>query len=276
MPTPELCLVCHGEAQRASGQSNAPPVASLAEQPPRVTRQTPSALPAEIRFAHGSHARAAGLTCAACHGDIAGSDGLLPDAPISKDACMNCHAERNASNDCATCHREVRADRPPPTHARAWDVVHGDVLRSGDTASVNRCSLCHTETTSCRACHEQQAPRDHTHHWRLRSHGIAVSLDRSRCSTCHRSDFCQSCHESTRPLSHRGGFGSPQNRHCTTCHFPVRQEGCTTCHQGPSSHLLAAPMPAWHVPSMDCRRCHGRGTSLPHPDSGDACTTCHR
>lgn len=275
MPPPELCLVCHGhEAQNP--QNEAPPLAALFEDPPRLRTHPIATLPDDIVFSHGVHVRGYGLSCADCHGDVGSSRVIPPESAVKKDECMGCHAERGKRNDCATCHRAIDRDWQPPTHQRAWEVLHGDVLRSGDSASINRCSLCHDETQSCRVCHEQNAPRSHTHHWRLRGHGIAVSLDRSRCSTCHRTDFCERCHQETQPLSHRGGFGSPQNRHCATCHFPAQQEGCTTCHKGPSSHLLATPIPSWHVPSMNCRLCHGKGAPLPHFDSGDSCTLCHR
>jgi hypothetical protein len=71
-------------------------------------------------------------------------------------------------------------------------------------------------------------------------------------------------------------FGSPQNTHCLSCHLPLQGEGCFTCHKGTPSHQTAAPMPANHLPSMNCRQCHGLTAPLPHPDNGSLCTACHK
>jgi hypothetical protein len=275
MPPAELCLVCHGHEAPDVGRP-APEVPALFEQPPRLRVHQVASLPDDVIFSHRVHVQEYGLGCADCHGDVGSSAVIPPDSAVPKDECMGCHAERGKRNDCAACHRLIDRSWRPPSHDNAWEMRHGDVMRSGDTASANRCEMCHTETTSCRTCHEQQAPRDHTHYWRLRGHGIAVSIDRERCETCHRTDFCTTCHAETRPISHRAGYGSPQNRHCANCHFPARQAGCETCHKEPSSHLLATPLPSWHLPSMNCRACHGQGVPLPHFDSGDTCTLCHR
>ncbi|HLU39326.1 MAG TPA: cytochrome c3 family protein [Planctomycetota bacterium] len=271
----EVCAPCHDRLDR-----DRPPELRLlaAHYEEYRYRRTPVAtLADDVRFSHRVHVQDAGLDCAACHGDVAHSAGI-PQPAVRKADCMGCHAERGASNECATCHEAIDRAWPPPTHDRAWLRRHGEVFRARSEASVDRCELCHDATQSCDACHREVMPQDHTEHFRLRGHGTFAAIDRSRCFTCHvhRRDFCDRCHQSTRPLSHVAGFGPPQNRHCTACHLPAAQSGCTTCHEGGAPHPTADPMPAWHSPAMNCRQCHGAGVALPHPDPGHQCTACHR
>jgi hypothetical protein len=202
---------------------------------------------------------------------------IRAEAENWKPKCMQCHADRGLDNaDCRRCHRQIDRDWRPYSHARAWDEQHGEIVRRGDPASQHRCELCHDQTTSCQACHHTSMPRNHDNYFRLRGHGMMAALDRSRCYTCHRTDTCEQCHSETRPLSHRGGYGSPQQRHCTGCHFPLASSGCIVCHKATPDHQQAAPMPPSHSPAMNCRQCHGNGQPLPHPDGGHPCTACHR
>ena len=108
--------------------------------------------------------------------------------------------------------------------------------------------------------------------------GVAVSIDRSACETCHQVDFCASCHRETAPRSHRAQWGEPVDKHCLNCHFPVSAERCSVCHQdGTPSHAQAHPKPAVpvHTAGSNCRGCHGVTVRLPHVDSGDDCNACH-
>jgi hypothetical protein len=272
MPGPQLCAVCHD-----TQDVELPPedrIAALFDDAGRYQREQLVSLSREVIYSHRTHVGTYQLDCADCHGDMAETAGW--SLPIGKKECMECHSEAGRPNDCATCHREITMNWAPPNHERAWRIVHGDVVHSGDPSSVNRCAMCHDQESSCQACHLVEQPRDHTNFWRRRGHGIMTSLDRSSCATCHRSDFCQRCHESTRPVSHRGGWGSPLNRHCTQCHFPLQSTSCFTCHKSDPSHNQATPLPPDHNPAMNCRSCHGNGAPLPHHDPGALCTQCHR
>jgi hypothetical protein len=153
---------------------------------------------------------------------------------------------------------------------------HGEVVRGGSERSEDRCTLCHQQGNSCSTCHQRMPPASHDNTFRLRTHGLQASIDRSGCGVCHTQDSCASCHRVTQPRSHRGGFGAPTNNHCVSCHLPVQDTGCRACHASTPSHDRAARLPADHVPSMNCRLCHGNGVALPHPDGGHACTSCHR
>jgi len=273
LPGPQLCRPCHDRRDEA----DLPPEYRLDaqfEEDGRFKAQHLAQIPDEVRFSHGRHAEA-GVSCADCHGDAGTSEVLPSDAAVSKDACLSCHAERGARNDCGACHIQINKDWLPDSHAHAWDLAHGKVVRARDPAVSNRCSLCH-EPASCQSCHRENMPVSHTNFWRLRGHGVMVSLDRSRCSTCHRTDFCIRCHENTRPRSHTAGWGFPRERHCTVCHYPLRSTSCITCHKSTPGHMQATPLPPGHLPSMNCRQCHGSGAPLPHPDNGQQCTICHR
>jgi hypothetical protein len=231
----------------------------------------------EVKFSHARHIEAE-VDCDACHAAVMEDKGPGLRIRGGKVSCMQCHAKTKLGNDCAVCHRTLRVDQPPRDHGVGWKRMHGAhsermIKGTGETT----CAQCHQEQ-SCTGCHQTEKPADHTNYWRQRGHGVMVSLDRSRCATCHRSDFCNRCHMHTEPRSHRGAWGSPQNTHCNACHLPLQGTGCYTCHKATPSHLQATPMPPGHLPSMNCRQCHGPGLTapLPHFDPGTTCTSCHK
>jgi hypothetical protein len=274
MPTLALCLKCHEEID-SDKPEDVRAVAFFDEQG-HYKRRAVATLSEEIVFSHRPHVYLHRISCEECHGKVGASRAIPPESAVKKDECMACHRKAGKTNACNECHSKINSSWIPYTHKHLWDIRHGQVVRSQNKDSANRCAMCHAQPASCDACHQATLPRDHTNHWRRRSHAFVVSLDRSRCATCHRSNFCNRCHLSTRPRGHRGGFGSPQNRHCLSCHLPLRGEGCYTCHKATPSHALAAPMPGWHTPAMNCRQCHGVTATLPHPDNGGACTACHK
>jgi hypothetical protein len=235
-----------------------------------------ASVPADVRFSHERHACEAKLECTACHADIAEQEDV-PLAPlVQKAACMDCHASYGKRNACTECHQSIDETWVPPSHGQAWMRGHGEVVRACSERSQDRCDLCHRDAASCQTCHQRMPPQSHDQTFRLRTHGLMASIDRSDCAVCHTQDSCAQCHQTTRPRSHRGGFGAPANNHCVSCHLPVQDNGCRVCHAGTPSHDAAAPLPADHVPSMNCRLCHGNGVALPHPDGGHVCTACHR
>jgi hypothetical protein len=274
MPPPELCATCHDRFD-----ADKPPerrVAAFYGADSRYRTVAVSGRGPEVRFSHRTHVTTAKLDCERCHADIETQDEVPLQPLATKDACMSCHAQHGRGNECADCHTQIDRSWTPPSHAAGWTRLHGDAVHEDTGSSADRCTLCHDEQASCNVCHQQQLPRSHDQAFRTRTHGLHASLDRSRCHVCHATDSCQQCHESTRPRSHRGGFGAPQDRHCVSCHFPLADVGCSVCHRDTPSHDLATPLPDDHSPAMNCRTCHGNGVRLPHPDGGHACTVCHR
>lgn len=57
-----------------------------------------------VYFSHEIHVRKAKTECGVCHGDVAAREVLHQEKSISMYACMRCHDERKAPNDCARCH----------------------------------------------------------------------------------------------------------------------------------------------------------------------------
>jgi hypothetical protein len=270
MPTQAQCKLCH---QGIDAGKPPEKQASVLFVEGGIRTSHVSQLGPEVVFSHASHV-GRGQECGSCHKAIEQSTRIDAGVRVDMDACTACHASKGAKNDCATCHREIRATTAPESHAQAWTKLHGQAVRWPGGEMADRCSLCHTES-KCTTCHMEQAPESHNNFWRIKGHGVAAEMDRQGCAVCHRSDSCQRCHADTPPLSHTGSFGAPLDTHCASCHFPLSDNGCIVCHKGTPSHALATPLPASHNPGMNCRQCHGVTQPLPHVDNGSSCTMCH-
>lgn len=271
LPGPQLCRVCHADIDK-----DKPPerqVEAWFDADARFTRARVPQIPAELNFSHAAHNR--NLSCEDCHGDMRTRQDL-PPLVLSKDTCMDCHAQRRVENSCATCHKERGPHSKPDTHGLSFLRFHGEIVQAGLRDSPNRCELCHDQASHCDRCHHTRRPKDHTFHFRNRGHGLAASVDRERCATCHSPSSCETCHRKTPPRSHSAGWGGAAARHCGSCHLPLAAESCRTCHKATPGHQTATPLPPGHNPAMNCRLCHGAGAPLPHPDNGDTCTSCHR
>ncbi len=276
-PRAAQCALCHADLD-----AEKPPdlqVASLFEgETFRAARGVK--LADEVRFSHPSHVTR-GLECVACHAQVATDEGHLEERGaelgLSMAECLACHAASAgpAQDECAACHAQIRSDVAPPNHVANWTRYHGSLVRARSEARADSCVLCH-EPADCSTCHQAVEPASHNNFWRRRGHGITAALDRESCATCHDSDSCQRCHDEIRPQSHVGSWGEPRDRHCLACHEPLRGESCGVCHATAPSHELATPLPADHLPGMNCRQCHGAGQPLPHVDNGQSCTGCHR
>jgi hypothetical protein len=271
MPAQGQCMLCHDEID-----AEKPPerqIATLFADGAFKAGRFEALQDGELIFSHRAHATGS-QDCDACHTGIEENEWVGSLKPLAMAECQGCHATAGAPNECATCHSEIRADRPPASHAFHWDKTHGDAVRAGGLKGAQSCSLCHDEST-CTSCHMSEPPENHNNHWRRRGHSLMAQLDRDRCSTCHQPDACDRCHMQTQPMSHAGMWGGTRSRHCVSCHFPLQSEGCSVCHKATPSHSLAAPKPPGHTPLLDCRQCHGIVAPLPHVDKGDDCNICH-
>lgn len=276
MPSKDLCMMCHEEIDAAPGRPPEKKVAWFLDAAGAPAWSAFTRQSSEIVFSHQAHA-AKQVRCEACHGDMVKSPGLVPAGMFQRmDACVACHRKAAPGrNECRTCHTLLDRHVAPASHYQLWGKRHGICEREGtEVATANDCAMCHGRD-ACTTCHQTQAPDDHTNFWRLRGHGIAARVDRTRCATCHTSDGCNRCHRETAPMSHSAGWNAPRNRHCTSCHLPLSQSpGCAVCHTAIPGHAAVPPWPAWHSPALNCRSCHA--ATLRHPDNGDACTHCHR
>jgi predicted CXXCH cytochrome family protein len=66
----------------------------------RVYDYAPSA---HVRFEHAPHIRAK-VECSTCHGNQAAQTVAQRMVEMDMGFCVNCHKQKQASNDCLTCH----------------------------------------------------------------------------------------------------------------------------------------------------------------------------
>jgi hypothetical protein len=66
----------------------------------RVYSFTPDA---HVKFRHAPHYQA-GIACATCHGDLTKAVSAELTVKHNMGTCLNCHRQKNASEDCAACH----------------------------------------------------------------------------------------------------------------------------------------------------------------------------
>jgi formate-dependent nitrite reductase cytochrome c552 subunit len=103
LPASNVCMNCHVAVKKES-----PHIQKLAESA-KTKKPIPWVriyqLPGYVYFSHRVHTDA-GATCQTCHGPVAERDELKKEVDISMGACMECHRQNKASNDCKLCHEE--------------------------------------------------------------------------------------------------------------------------------------------------------------------------
>lgn len=102
-PPESLCMTCH-----ASIKKDSPAIQKLAafakdKKPAPWVRIYK--LPDYVWFSHKVHMKKA--ACETCHGPVAERDVVKQEKPITMAACMACHDETNALNECNTCHSQL-------------------------------------------------------------------------------------------------------------------------------------------------------------------------
>jgi hypothetical protein len=187
------------------------------------------------KFAHAAHV-AAGIGCAACHGEPAAADPRIPGKPD----CRSCHETADEYADCRVCHAESM-ELKPSSHDGGWDVRHGAVARDDQAL----CAGCHTQTT-CQECHagDNVRPRSHSLNFAF-EHASKARGQELECAVCHTEpEFCSSCHAAQQvlPRSHSsvGWVRLPDGgQHAVDGAFEI--EGCIACHsEGPGAPTCAA------------------------------------
>lgn len=61
-------------------------------------------VPDYVLFSHKQHHRKAEITCETCHGPVSEREVMIQEKPVTMAACMDCHDEMQAPNECNTCH----------------------------------------------------------------------------------------------------------------------------------------------------------------------------
>ena len=101
-PAESKCMGCHTAVKKDS-----PEILKLAhfyaEKKP-VPWVRVYQLPDYVWFSHKRHLAKPGIGCDTCHGPVAERDIIVKEKPITMQACMTCHEQRDASNECNFCH----------------------------------------------------------------------------------------------------------------------------------------------------------------------------
>jgi hypothetical protein len=103
LPSVRTCMICHNTI--ATERPRIRQITAWREQGLDLAWQRVYGYPEEshVRFNHAPHIRAE-IACATCHGDIAAGTVAERHVDLTMGFCVNCHTERQASNDCLTCH----------------------------------------------------------------------------------------------------------------------------------------------------------------------------
>jgi hypothetical protein len=103
IPSVKTCMICH--SQIATDKPLIKQVASFSEKGIEIPWQRVYGFTREahVRFNHAPHVRAS-VACATCHGDVAKQTVAERSVDHTMRFCVNCHREKQVSNDCLTCH----------------------------------------------------------------------------------------------------------------------------------------------------------------------------
>jgi c(7)-type cytochrome triheme protein len=104
-PTLADCMDCHGKPRGT--HPDEPKVRAYAERGQEIPWVRVDRLPGHVYFSHAAHVTLAKMKCEECHEGIQSATQVLtlPDVNQTMEDCMRCHRERNASNQCKTCHK---------------------------------------------------------------------------------------------------------------------------------------------------------------------------
>ena len=101
MPAVQTCMGCHQVVGQNSAEIKKLVTYSAKGQPVPWVRI--HKVPEYVRFPHMRHVNA-GVTCQDCHGPVQEMDRVYQAKSLNMGWCVNCHVERKARYDCATCH----------------------------------------------------------------------------------------------------------------------------------------------------------------------------
>jgi len=103
IPSVKTCMICH--SQIATTKPLIKQVTAYSDKGIDIPWQRVYGFTQEahVRFNHAPHIRAK-VDCATCHGQL--KDQTVAERVVDHTMgfCVNCHRQKNASNDCLTCH----------------------------------------------------------------------------------------------------------------------------------------------------------------------------
>ncbi len=103
LPKENFCMSCHSAIKTESPHIQK--LAAAARQMKAIQWERVYKLPEFVYFSHRVHVKA-GASCETCHGAVRERDVITKEVAHTMKACMACHTERQARNECTTCHEE--------------------------------------------------------------------------------------------------------------------------------------------------------------------------
>ena len=103
IPSVKTCMICH--SQIATDRPLIKQVTAYSEKGVEIPWQRVYGFTQEahVKFNHAPHIRAK-VDCAQCHGDLSKQTVAERSVDHTMGFCVNCHRQKNAPNDCLTCH----------------------------------------------------------------------------------------------------------------------------------------------------------------------------
>jgi cytochrome c7-like protein/class III cytochrome C family protein len=103
IPSVKTCMICH--SQIATDRPLIKQVTGYSDKGVEIPWQRVYGFTREahVRFNHAPHVRAS-VECSACHGDVAKQSVAERVVDHNMGFCVNCHKQKNAPNECLTCH----------------------------------------------------------------------------------------------------------------------------------------------------------------------------
>ena len=103
LPSVNTCMICH--SQIATDRPLIQKMTAMAEKGEDFQWRRVYDYPPEshVRFNHEPHIRAK-VECSTCHGNQAAQTTAERAVNMDMAFCVNCHRQKQASNDCLTCH----------------------------------------------------------------------------------------------------------------------------------------------------------------------------
>lgn len=261
MPSHDNCVDCHSELIETKDIRKK--TCGFCHQDENLYRIGEEAPPKRTSRGIFFHSEALSGLCQECHEKILAEEVKISRLMSRDDVVRVREKSHTSGRPCVECHKDLTPQTMPETHQTNWKKRHGVYANDKDYT----CSICHEEST-CRTCHQIEAPDSHNTLWVLNTHGIEGAWNRQNCQVCHLDDFCFGCHSETKPRSHNAqwarlhGLTAPTSfSNCKVCH---QKEECQACHQveTPTSHTAN-----WE--NVHCVTCHA-STSL-----STGCKVCH-
>ena len=103
LPSVRTCMICHDAI--ATDRPRIKQITAMRAQGLDLSWQRVYGYPAasHVKFNHAPHIRAK-VDCASCHGDVSKQTVAERSVDHNMGFCVTCHRQKNAPNDCLTCH----------------------------------------------------------------------------------------------------------------------------------------------------------------------------